>query len=190
MLCAAVSRCCFNLSLLLLLSICRPQRVTQHYTDYSFGPVRRIAAASATGHGTNVIAGISVGLESTGPPIVIICISLLSAYWLGQTSGLPSQSAGIFGTAVATMGMLCTAVFVLSMNNFGQTPGDTRPHSDKHSRHVDTESSSLLTVCCVGWWLLCASQGLLLTMLAASARWAVSERRCVASRTVWTQWAM
>lgn len=94
--------------------------MTQHYTDYSFGPVRRIAAASSTGHGTNVIAGISVGLESTGPPILIICVSLLSAYWLGQTSGLPSHAAGVFGTAVATMGMLCTAVFVLSMNNFGQ----------------------------------------------------------------------
>ena len=94
-------------------------RVTQYYTDYSFSPVKRIAAASLTGHGTNVIAGLSVGLESTGLPILIICLSLWGAYTLGASSGLPSQSAGIFGTAVATMGMLCTAVFVLSMNNFG-----------------------------------------------------------------------
>ena len=94
-------------------------RVTQYYTDYNFGPVRRIAAASATGHGTNVIAGLSVGLESTGLPIIIICVSLWAAFALGSSSGLPAHSAGIFGTAVATMGMLCTAVFVLSMNNFG-----------------------------------------------------------------------
>ena len=122
--------------------------MTQHYTDYSFGPVRRIAAASSTGHGTNVIAGISVGLESTGPPIVIICASLLSAYWLGQTSGLPSQAAGVFGTAVATMGMLCTAVFVLSMNNFGQPPLAPTPLTPHPRRvHKQQQQQPLLSAC-------------------------------------------
>ena len=94
-------------------------RSTQHYTDAAYSPVKRIAAASQTGHGTNVIAGISVGLESTCAPTVIIASALLAAFTLGKTSGLPGLSAGVFGTAVATMGMLCTAVFVLSMNNFG-----------------------------------------------------------------------
>eukprot|EP00462_Mataza_sp_D1_P020720 CAMPEP_0175138810 /NCGR_PEP_ID=MMETSP0087-20121206/10553_1 /TAXON_ID=136419 /ORGANISM="Unknown Unknown, Strain D1" /LENGTH=939 /DNA_ID=CAMNT_0016421749 /DNA_START=17 /DNA_END=2836 /DNA_ORIENTATION=- len=92
---------------------------TQYYTDYTHGPVKGIAKASLTGHGTNVIAGVSVGLESTGLPVVIISAALLTSYALGNTSGLPQPQAGIFGTALATMGMLCTAVFVLSMNNFG-----------------------------------------------------------------------
>ena len=92
---------------------------TQYYTDPSFSPVKRIAAASQTGHGTNVIAGLAVGLESTCPPVLIICFALMAAFTLGQNSGLPGMAAGVFGTAVATMGMLCTAVFVLTMNNSG-----------------------------------------------------------------------
>jgi len=93
--------------------------ITQYYTDYAFAPVRRIVDASATGHGTNVIAGISVGLESCLFPALVICSSLLVSYNLGYYSGLPAVKAGIFGTAVCTMGMLSTAVYILSMNNFG-----------------------------------------------------------------------
>lgn len=95
-------------------------RSTQYYTDYNYAPVKRIAAASQTGHGTNVIAGLSVGLESTCVPTLVIAFSLITAFTLGKNSGLVGNSAGVFGTAVATMGMLCTAVFVLSQNNFGQ----------------------------------------------------------------------
>jgi H+-translocating diphosphatase len=93
--------------------------ITQYYTDYAYGPVRHIAQSSRTGHATNIIAGLSVGLESTGLPVVTIAAGLLITYSLGSTSGLPGNAAGVYGTAVATMGMLCTAVFVLSMNNFG-----------------------------------------------------------------------
>ena len=82
-------------------------------------PVQRIAKASTTGHGTNVIAGLAVGLESTGLPCLVLAFGILSSYYLGATSGMPAHSAGLFGTASATMGMLCTAVFVLAMNNFG-----------------------------------------------------------------------
>lgn len=94
-------------------------RSTQYYTDYHYDPVKRIADASKTGHGTNVISGISVGLESTAIPSITIAVCLFTAYTLGRTSGLPSVAAGVYGTAVATMGMLCTAVYILSMNNFG-----------------------------------------------------------------------
>merc|ERR1719229_910679 len=52
--------------------------ITQYYTDYNYGPVKRIAKASDTGHGTNIIAGMSVGLESCALPSIIISISLLS----------------------------------------------------------------------------------------------------------------
>lgn len=93
--------------------------VTQYYTDYAHDPVKRIAAASQTGHGTNVIAGVSVGMESTALPVLIICVAILCSYSLGKSSGLPGAAAGVYGTALATMGMLCTAVYILSMNNFG-----------------------------------------------------------------------
>eukprot|EP01063_Lacrimia_lanifica_P016864 TRINITY_DN2345_c0_g1_i1.p1 TRINITY_DN2345_c0_g1~~TRINITY_DN2345_c0_g1_i1.p1 ORF type:complete len:942 (+),score=326.16 TRINITY_DN2345_c0_g1_i1:63-2888(+) len=94
--------------------------VCQYYTDYAYKPVRDIAQASVTGHGTNVIQGLAIGFESTGPPAVIISMALAMSYYLGEGAlpGAPVTS-GLFGNAVATMGILCTAVFILSMNNFG-----------------------------------------------------------------------
>jgi H(+)-translocating pyrophosphatase len=96
---------------------------TKYYTDYKYAPVQRIAAASKTGHGTNVIAGIAVGMESTALPAITIGIAIVSSFWMGQTSGLTDTTGkpigGLFGTAVATMGMLSTAVYVLAMDTFG-----------------------------------------------------------------------
>ena len=71
--------------------------------------------ASRTGHATNIIQGLSVGLESTGLPILIIFVGLLSSYYLGIMSGITSQETGLpigglFGTAIATMGMFCTGL--------------------------------------------------------------------------------
>ncbi|KAH9716516.1 Pyrophosphate-energized membrane proton pump 2 [Citrus sinensis] len=97
--------------------------ITKYYTDYKHEPVRALALSSSTGHGTNIIAGVSLGLESTAPPVLVISVSIVSAYWLGQTSGLVDESGnpigGLFGTAVATMGMLSTAAYVLTMDMFG-----------------------------------------------------------------------
>ena len=62
--------------------------VTQYYTDYNHDPVRRIAQSSRTGHATNIIAGLSVGMESTGIPVVIISIGVLIAYYLGEMTGI------------------------------------------------------------------------------------------------------
>eukprot|EP01062_Namystynia_karyoxenos_P059560 TRINITY_DN509_c0_g1_i5.p1 TRINITY_DN509_c0_g1~~TRINITY_DN509_c0_g1_i5.p1 ORF type:complete len:788 (+),score=309.41 TRINITY_DN509_c0_g1_i5:108-2471(+) len=96
---------------------------TKYYTDYSYSPVRRIAQASKTGHGTNVIAGMAVGFESSALPVVTIGAAMIASYWMGQTSGLTNKGGaaigGLFGNAVATMGMLGTAVYVLSMDTFG-----------------------------------------------------------------------
>ena len=93
---------------------------TQYYTDYEYAPVRSIAAASTTGHGTNIITGVAVGMKSTVVPTVMVSIAVLTAYHLGASSGLgDGHNAGLFGTAVATMGLLCSAGFVLSMNNYG-----------------------------------------------------------------------
>ncbi|KAL2245379.1 UNVERIFIED_CONTAM: Pyrophosphate-energized membrane proton pump 3 [Sesamum indicum] len=97
--------------------------ITKYYTDYKHEPVRTLALSSSTGHGTNIIAGVSLGLESTALPVLVISISIISAFWLGQTSGLVDESGsptgGLFGTAVATMGMLSTAAYVLTMDMFG-----------------------------------------------------------------------
>ncbi|KAG0453293.1 hypothetical protein HPP92_025957 [Vanilla planifolia] len=97
--------------------------ITKYYTDYKHGPVRSLAFSSVTGHGTNIIAGVSLGLESTALPVLAISVAIISAYWLGQTSGLVDETGnptgGLFGTAVATMGMLSTAAYVLTMDMFG-----------------------------------------------------------------------
>lgn len=93
---------------------------TQYHTDYAFEPVRSIAAASTTGHGTNIIAGVAVGMKSTAIPVLMVSFAVISAYWMGRTSGIGSgHSAGLFGTAVATMGMLSSAGYILAMNNYG-----------------------------------------------------------------------
>ena len=93
---------------------------TQYYTDYQFEPVRSIAAASVTGHGTNIIQGVAVGMTSTAIPVLMVSVAVIAAYWLGRTSGLGAgHSAGLLGTAVSTMGMLSSAGYVLAMNNYG-----------------------------------------------------------------------
>ena len=91
--------------------------ITQYYTEYKYRPVQSIAEASKTGPATNIIAGLAVGMESTGYPVLVIGAALISSYFLGETSGL--QDAGLFGTAVATMGMLGTAAYILAMDTFG-----------------------------------------------------------------------
>src|SRR3972149_1004305 len=91
--------------------------ITQYYTEYSYRPVKSIAEASQTGPATNIIAGVAVGMESTGVPILVIGTAIVSSYFLGVHSGL--QHAGLFGTAVATMGMLGPCAFILAMDTFG-----------------------------------------------------------------------
>ncbi|KAI5578020.1 hypothetical protein BDE02_08G001500 [Populus trichocarpa] len=87
--------------------------ITKNYTDYKHGRVRTLALASSTGHGINIIAGVSLGLESTALPVLVITVSIVSSFWLGHIAGLVDEAGnatgGLFGTAVATMGMLSTA---------------------------------------------------------------------------------
>jgi len=91
--------------------------VTQYYTESRYKPVKEIAEASKTGPATNIVSGMAVGFETTLATAVLIGIALLVAYWFGAKSGVPG--AGAFGTAVATMGMLMTCPYVLSMDTFG-----------------------------------------------------------------------
>jgi len=91
--------------------------ITQYYTEYRYRPVLGIAEASQTGPATNIIAGLAVGMESTVLPVITIAIAIIASYHLGEASGV--AQAGLFGTAVATMGMLGTAGYILAMDVFG-----------------------------------------------------------------------
>jgi K(+)-stimulated pyrophosphate-energized sodium pump len=91
--------------------------ITQYYTAGSYRPVKEIAEASKTGPATNIISGISVGFETTAATAISIGIALLASHWLGAHSGI--ENGGVFGTAVATMGMLMTCAYVLAMDTFG-----------------------------------------------------------------------
>src|SRR5664280_271516 len=95
--------------------------VTQYYTEYKYRPVQSIAEASQTGPATNIIAGVGVGLECVWMPALVMGAALLISYFLGK-SAFPAASGmtgGLFGTAVATMGMLATAAYILAMDTFG-----------------------------------------------------------------------
>jgi K(+)-stimulated pyrophosphate-energized sodium pump len=97
--------------------------ITQFYTAGSFRPVREIAEASKTGPATNIISGTAVGFETTLVTAVTISIALFASFWLGDQANLLSETGvnvgGIFGTAVATMGMLMTTAYILAMDTFG-----------------------------------------------------------------------
>ena len=91
--------------------------ITDYYTSYYYSPVQKIAEASKTGAGTNIITGFALGLETTWAPVVIISAALLGSYFLGNSTGL--HNGGIYGTAIATMGMLAPCGYILAMDNFG-----------------------------------------------------------------------
>ncbi|MDP9366399.1 MAG: sodium-translocating pyrophosphatase [Chloroflexota bacterium] len=98
--------------------------ITEYYTSGHYRPVKSIMQSSETGTATNIISGIAVGFETTGLPAVTIGAALLSAYYLGDSVDFPREaglpgSPGIFGTAVATMGMLMSAAYILAMDTFG-----------------------------------------------------------------------
>ncbi|HET7767968.1 MAG TPA: sodium-translocating pyrophosphatase [Chloroflexota bacterium] len=97
--------------------------ITQYYTAGAWRPVQEIANASRTGPATNIIAGFAIGLENTALPAIAISIALFTSFWFGSQAadelGLSNQAAGIYGTAIATMGMLMSAGYVLAMDTFG-----------------------------------------------------------------------
>jgi K(+)-stimulated pyrophosphate-energized sodium pump len=83
--------------------------ITEYYTSHGHGPTRSIAKASHTGAATNIISGLSVGLKSTALPVIVVCLAVYISFWV----------AGIFGIAIAAMGMLSTAGMIVAIDSFG-----------------------------------------------------------------------
>lgn len=95
--------------------------ITQYYTEYKYRPVLSIAESCKTGPGTTIITGLSVALECPALPVLVISAAILGSYYLGKFGlpGISEQAAGLYGTAIATMGMLSTCAYILAMDTFG-----------------------------------------------------------------------
>ncbi len=99
-------------------------RITEYYTETRFRPVQSIAKASLTGPATNIISGLAVGMETPAVPVLVIGCALLLSYYFGvrglaDIATISDYSKGIYGTAIATMGMLSSAAYILAMDTFG-----------------------------------------------------------------------
>ncbi len=94
-------------------------KITEYYTSDHFNPVKKIAAASETGTATNIIEGIGTGMRSTALPILVVTSGIFVAYWAGNNAVPDDPLSGIYGIALAALGMLSITAITVGVDAYG-----------------------------------------------------------------------
>lgn len=117
---------------------------SEYYTSAEYGPVQSIAESSKTGPATNIIQGMAVGMKSTAVPVILVAFASLVAYRFGDASGF----GGLYGIALAAVGMLSTTGMTVSVDAYGPIADNAggiaeMTHQDKSVREITDTLDSL-----------------------------------------------